>query len=156
MPPETTPWIFVQKQVAWHKTPHGYDVGRGSVLAWDAEHRFLELAAQLYRERKGNTLSIELKSGYLVRAGRWVSKGNDTIQVTSSVVDSYKLIQTGALEAPSGLSQEWAVSGAPLGPLKRILRRGKQDFEPTDRFRSTHEVLDFWSHFVLRRPSTPE
>ena len=85
---QNAPWIFVQSAIEWQRSPQGYDVGGGAIVLMDSNHRFMKLVTQLYREAKDQSLSVDLKSGYLVYAGSWSSKDGGSIEVTAKVVDS--------------------------------------------------------------------
>jgi hypothetical protein len=142
------PYLFVQKNVRWERTKFGYDVANGGVLAVDDGHNLLQMIATLYRHSKDRSITIDLKSGYLVSAGTWSRKNADAIQVKARVVDTYKLFSMSGGDPSKESVDDWAMSGDAAGPLRRTLRHGKEVFEPSSQFRDAALVLRFWRQFA--------
>jgi hypothetical protein len=145
------PAVFVQKNIRWQKTPHGYEAGNGAIVLLAADHHLLELFTQLYREKKDRSISIDLKSGYLVRVGKWTPNADGELEVRSRIVDSYKYFQMGGSKPDTETTEIWKISGEPFGPVKRKIENGKDSFEPCQRFRSTQRVMEFWSRLVTSK-----
>lgn len=143
--------MFVQRTIAWEKTPQAYDAGTASIVLIDAAHHFLEITTQLYRERKDASLTVDLKSGYLIRVGTWTRQNPRELVITSHTVDSYKYFQMGAAEPAGGRTEMWRTSGPSFGPVQRILGYGKDDFEPTAYLRNIEAIISFWNRFVLKK-----
>jgi hypothetical protein len=142
------PYLFVQKNVKWERTRFGYEVANGGVLAVDDGHNWLRLVASLYRRSKDRSVTVDLKSGYLVSSGIWARKSDAAIEVKSRVVDTYKLFSMSGAEASKESVEDWAMSGDAAGPLRRTLRQGKDLFEPSSNFRDRAVVLRFWRQFA--------
>ena len=132
---------FVIRSLEWDSGPPGggYQTAIGRITVAQSGGRLLTLDCSIFRDAKGGSLSFNLNSGYVIRAGRWRLLRPGSIEVRLRVVAREKVAYANRTEPAASESREvWGFSGLSL--MKASALKTDSGEQIPVRFRNAQEL----------------
>jgi hypothetical protein len=137
-------FVFLQKDIKW-SSEHNGRTAFGKVIIADDNHRVLVLITHFLRQPRDKFAYLELKAGYLLYGGVMSISPDDTLKLTSKLLEAYKLLPPKGYHTYDETFDVLRMEGAIVGPYRQNMHQNDQTFESNHDLRiSAQEMQRFW------------